>query len=158
MGLERVAVNRRLPPRVAQGDEHGQVPLRMSDALVEELPGAGLFEMLEDVTEHDQVIGAEVVDHIERIPDMDGVVDGPLVILDVVRIRLDAVDPHLPAGAVVGFIQHHVQAVPGQKPPFAVAQADVQYRTGPELHQKCDKRFHVAVGAGGHDVTISCGD
>ena len=85
MGLKRVAVNRRLPPRVAQGDEHGQVPLRMGDALVEELPGTGLFEMLEDVTEHDQVIGAEVVDHIERIPDMDGVVDGPLVILDVVR-------------------------------------------------------------------------
>ena len=120
MSLEGVAVDRRLSPGVSQGDEDGQVAFGVGDALVEELPGARLFEMFEDIAENYHLILAQVIDHIERIPDVDSVVDGPLVILNVIRVSLDAVDAHLPSAAVIGLVQHHIEAVSGQKPPLAV--------------------------------------
>jgi hypothetical protein len=86
-------------------------------------------------------------DDIKRVADENVIVNGTLVVLDVVREYFDAVELKSPLFFVVPLPEHDIQIVPGDKAQLSVAQTDIQDRCGPQGIQVGDQGIEMGIFA-----------
>src|SRR5205085_562709 len=90
------------------------------------------LEVLDDVTQEDQVVGRECFHQFGGIPDMDLVVKILVHLSDIAGESFDAVDANMPVffrvtcGIIFGFVDVGIFAE--QMTPFAKSDADVEDR------------------------------